>query len=60
MFIYVMDIESKECLEKMGYTLMKDNGTVNNEASVWVFANKEDCQFDNLEVPCIVSDTLTF
>lgn len=59
MFIYVMDIKSKELLEELGYTFLKDNGR-KDDATVWVFANKEDHQFDSLDVPCVVSDTLTF
>ncbi|MBR4021271.1 MAG: hypothetical protein IKI94_01530 [Ruminococcus sp.] len=58
MFIYVMDIESRDYLIAHGYNLLKDNG--NSEGTVWVFANKEDCQFDTLDIPCVVSDTLTF
>lgn len=59
MFIYVMDIKSKELLEKLGYELLKTNGN-NGEATVWVFANKDEQQFDSLDIPCVVSDTLTF
>lgn len=53
-----MDIESRDYLIAHGYSLLKDNG--NSEGTVWVFANKEDCQFDTLDIPCVVSDTLTF
>ena len=56
MFIYVMDVESKDKLLQLGYTLLKDNGN----GSIWVFVNKEGQQFDSLDVPCVVSDVLTF
>lgn len=54
-----MDIESKNRMEMLGYSLLKDNGN-GKQATIWVFANKEDRQFDDLDVPCVVSDILTF
>lgn len=59
MFVYVMDKESKEILEAQGYTLLKEK-RVNGTPSMWVFVNKTEQQFDNINVPCVVSDTLTF
>lgn len=56
MFIYVMDIESKNKLLCLGYELLKENST----STVWIFKNQPQQQFDNLDVPCVVSDVLTF
>lgn len=56
MFIYVMDTRSRDALLKLGYELLK----ANNEQIVWIFVNKSDLQFDSLDIPCVVSDTLTF
>lgn len=58
MFIYVMDADSKCILENLGYTLLKKNDLENG--TVWVFVNNGDWKFENLEVPCVVSDVLTF
>lgn len=58
MFIYVMDVESKKKLCEMGFELLKDNGK--KEGAVWVFLNKKNFQFEQLEISCVVSDTLTF
>ena len=59
MFIYVMDEESKKYMEEHGYSLLKCNAE-GGDATVWVFANKENHEFDDIGVPCVVSDTLTF
>ena len=56
MFIYVMDIESRDKLVSLGYRLLKGNDT----DTVWVFENKMQKQFDNLDIHCVVSDVLTF
>ena len=57
MFIYVMDIESRDLLLSRGYELLKQNSNQN----IWVFTNKENQQFDMVDIPfCVVSDTLTF
>ena len=56
MFIYVMDEESRDELLKHGFELLKTH----QNGSIWVFANKADRQFDALDVPCVVSDVLTF
>ena len=56
MFIYVMDAESRDVLLELGYVLLKKNKNQN----VWVFINKPDHQFDSINVPYVVSDTLTF
>lgn len=56
MFIYVMDKRSKNALIKRGYSLLKED----SRNHVWVFANKADAQFDDLDIPCVISDTLTF
>lgn len=56
MFIYVMDKTSKDMLLSYGYELLKENNT----KSIWVFVNKPDQNFDVFDIPCVVSDTLTF
>lgn len=56
MFIYVMDTESRDLLLKHGYKLLKEN----EQQTVWVFKNKDDQQFDSFDIPCVVSDVLTF
>lgn len=58
MFIYVMDVESRDYLITHGYNLLKDNG--NSKRTVWVFENKDEHQFNTLDIPCVVSDILTF
>ena len=55
MFIYVMDLDSKELLEKHGYKLLK----VDERNGVFCFENKPDMEF-NLRVPCVVSSVMTF
>ena len=32
----------------------------NNKKTVWVFVNKSNQSFDSVDVPCVVSDVLTF
>ena len=54
MFIYVMDKDSRDYLLARGYELLKHNG------SVWVFVNKSEICFDTADIPCVVSDVLTF
>lgn len=54
MFIYVMDVESRDKLIELGYTLLKHTGYV------WVFKNKDPLSFEDIGVQCVVSDTLTF
>lgn len=56
MFIYVMDTESRDKLLSLGFELLKENDT----KSIWVFVNKRELNFDTVDVPCVVSDTLTF
>ena len=56
MFIYVMDAESRDTLLELGYVLLKKN----KNQDVWVFINKPNHQFDSINVPYVVSDTLTF
>ena len=55
MFIYVMDLESKELLEKHGYKLLK----ADERLGVFCFENKPDMEF-SLDVPCVVSSVMTF
>lgn len=56
MFIYVMDTESRDKLQSLGFELLKENAT----KTIWVFVNKQELNFDTVDVPCVVSDTLTF
>lgn len=61
-FIYVMREEDKMEMEKLGYTLVKENTKTN----VYIFANKDTMSFaceDELQkanIPFILSDILTF
>lgn len=55
MFIYVMDLESKELLERHGYKLLK----ADERNGVYCFENKPDMEFD-LQIPCVVSSIMTF
>lgn len=56
MFLYVMDTESRDKLLNLGFELLKEN----DEKTVWVFVNKLYRMFDLVDVPCVVSDVLTF
>lgn len=56
MFIYVMDIDGRDKLLSLGYTLLKEN----SKKTVWIFENKKEFNFENIDVPCVVSDTLIF
>lgn len=56
MFIYVMDEESRDILTSRGFKLLKSNSV----GTLWVFENQSDLQFDTLNIPCVVSDILTF
>lgn len=61
-FIYVLNEESKEKMESMGYRLIKADAS----GTVWVFANKDNFTFgvdsdvDEAGVSYILSDTLVF
>lgn len=57
MFIYVMDEHSRDLLLERGYELLKQTNT---NGKVWVFHNNSDLVFDDLDVLCVISDTLTF
>lgn len=56
MFLYVMDVESRDKLLHLGFELLKEN----DKKTVWVFVNKPDQTFDSVDVPCVVSDVITF
>lgn len=56
MFLYVMDIESRDRLLNLGFELLKSN----DEKTVWIFVNKQEQTFDEIDAPCVVSDVLTF
>ena len=60
MFIYVMDKKSRKFLEKNGYVFIKDNAPKGKKATIRVFQSKSEQCYENLAIPCIVSDTLTF
>ena len=55
MFIYVMDLDSKELLERHGYKLLK----ADERLGVFCFENKPDMEF-SLECPCVISSVMTF
>ena len=55
MFIYVMDLDSKELLEKHGYVLLKED----LKNGVFCFENKPDTTFE-LMCPCVFSSVMTF
>lgn len=57
MFVYVMDKESKEWLEKQGFVLIKKD----ERSGYWCFENKniQMAEF-TLDCPCVVSDILAF
>ena len=55
MFIYVMDLDSKELLERHGYKLLK----ADERLGVFCFENKLDMEF-SLECPCVISSVMTF
>lgn len=56
MFLYVMDTESRDKLLNLGFELLKENG----KKTVWVFLNKSNQTFDMVDVPCVISNILTF
>lgn len=56
MFLYVMDTESRDKLLKLGFELLKEN----DKKTIWVFVNNKEQTFDVVDVPCVVSDVLTF
>ena len=58
MFIYVMDNISKDVLISKGYTLLKYNN--NDSRPVWIFEQKEEFEFSQLDVPHVISNVLTF
>lgn len=51
-----MDTKSRDKLQSLGFELLKEDDT----KSIWVFVNKQELNFDSIDVPCVVSDTLTF
>jgi len=58
MFIYVMDAKSKDLLISRGYKLLKYNK--NKDRPVWIFENKADMAFENLDIPHVASNVMTF
>lgn len=57
MFIYVMDEESKQYLEELGYTLIQEDPV----HKVWCFKNQYSNQMDfSLKIPCVISDIMMF
>lgn len=55
-FIYVMCSEHKDKLVKLGYKLLKED----KRNGVFVFENREEFEFEKLDIPHVLSDTLTF
>lgn len=61
MFLYVMDSESRDKLTHLGYTLLKYNNSI--DYPVWIFEYEPTEKFSldhPIDIPCVVSDTLTF
>lgn len=61
MFLYVMDSESRDKLTHLGYTLLKYNNS--DDYPVWIFEYSPNENFSleqPIDIPCVVSDTLTF
>lgn len=58
MFIYATDIDSRDKLVRLGFTMLKND----EEHSMWVFVVDNTIHFENKDIPsqCIVSDVLTF
>lgn len=58
MFIYVMDMESRDKLLDRGYKLVK----ANERNDMWIFSLPDHLQFsaDLDDVPHVVSNRLTF
>lgn len=54
-FVYVMDLESKEVLEKRGYRLLK----ADEKHGVFCFENKDGMEFA-MDIPCVFSNVMTF
>lgn len=55
-FIYVMSLNDKKKLERLGYKLLK----ADENNSVYVFENKAELNFSVGDMPHILSNTLTF
>lgn len=56
MFIYVMDVESRDLLINKGYQLLK----ADEQNGVWCFVNDtENLTFEE-NCPCVISDIMTF
>ena len=58
MFIYVDSEEARDYLLEQGYELLKHS----DRGPIWVFTNKSEVSFAevDVDVPCVVSDILTF
>lgn len=58
MFIYVDSEAARDYLLEQGYELLK----YNERGPIWVFTNKSEVSFEevDVDVPCVVSDVLTF
>ena len=58
MFIYVDSEEARDYLLEQGYELLKHS----DRGPIWVFTNKSEVSFAevDVDVPCVVSDVLTF
>lgn len=57
MFVYVMDLDSKNVLEKHGFQLIRKD----EHSGMWIFENKGAGVADfSLDIPCVVTDVLAF
>lgn len=61
-FVYVMSVEDKEKMVKMGFSIIKSDPNNN----IWVFENPDVMNFESGDkisdagISCIMSDILTF
>lgn len=55
-FIYVFGEKDRDQLISLGYELLKQDKAQN----IFVFVNQEKQKFSKLELPYLVTDTLTF
>ena len=56
MFLYVMDVKSRDKLLSLGFKLLKSN----DKKTLWVFVNSEKQTFNEIDISCVISDVLTF
>lgn len=55
-FIYVIGDTAADMMLDLGYQLLKKN----ESTCVYVFLNKEQQVFEHNDIPCVLSNVLTF